>query len=139
MKYKYTLLAAVLFLISCDTYQSGPINADEMSIAGKWTLTEAYISSGGEPYWTDVESGEEITFFDDGRFTSNRFTECTTGNFSIAENELLLEYDCVGFDAVSENEEGLITYSLEFFTDYFIVTPTSGPICVEGCSYKYTN
>ncbi len=139
MKCTYHLLAALLFFSSCDTYESGPIITDEFSIVGKWTLTEAYISSGGPQYWTEVENGEEINFFDNGTFSSNRFTECSKGNFSIVENELLLQYDCEGFDAVSESDEGLITYTLEFYSHYFIVTPTSGPFCIEGCSYKYKN
>lgn len=137
MKSTVTLLAVLLLFTACDKNSSGPINADEVSIAGTWILTEAYISTGGPQYWTDVEDGEEITFFDDGTFASNRFSECETGNFSMTDNELLLEYDCNGFDVVSENEEGLITYALELFSDYFILTPTSGPICIEGCSYKY--
>ncbi|MGB6153999.1 MAG: lipocalin family protein [Pricia sp.] len=137
MKLTLTLLAILLLSTSCDKMSSGPIDADELSIAGTWTLTEAYISAGGPQYWIDVEDGEEITFFDDGTFTSNRFTECETGNFSITGDELLLEYDCEGFELPSQNDKGPISYTLEFFSDYFILTPTSGPICIEGCSYKY--
>ena len=114
-----------------------PLTANESLIVGKWKQTKAYISSGGPQYWVDTEDGEEIEFFENGTFSSNRFSECTTGNFSIVENKLLLKYKCIGFSTEAENDDGFITFNLEFFSDYFILTPTSGPICIEGCSYKY--
>ena len=137
MKFKYYLIATLLFCIACDETMDEPITADESLIVGKWKQTEAYISAGGPQYWVDVENGEEIEFFKNGTFSSDRFIECSVGNFSIEENKLLLEYNCMGFSTQSENEEGFITYELEFHMNYFILTPTSGPICIEGCSYKY--
>ena len=137
MKSRYYFITALLFFIACDKTEDEPITPDESLMVGKWKLAEAYISSGGPQYWVDTENGEEIEFFENGTFSSDRFTECTTGNFSIEEDKLLLEYNCTGFDAESEDEEGFITYRLELFSDYFIITPTSGPICIEGCSYKY--
>jgi hypothetical protein len=136
MNSKYYLITFLILLIACDKADE-PIIADEILMVGKWKITEAYISAGGPQYWIDVENGEEIDFFENGIFSSNRFTECTNGNFSILENELLLEYNCTGFNTESENEDGFITYKLELYTNYFILTPTSGPICIEGCSYKY--
>ena len=94
---------------------------------------------GGPKYWGDVENGEVIEFFENGTFSSDRFIECITGNFLMEENKLLIEYNCIGFNTDFENEEGLITFKLEFYSDYFILTPTSGQICIEGCSYKYQN
>jgi len=114
-----------------------PLTPNESLMVGKWKQTKAYISSGGPQYWVDTENGVEIEFFKNGTFSSDRFSECISGNFSIEENKLLLKYNCLGFNTDVENEEGFITYNLEFFSDYFILTPTSGPICIEGCSYKY--
>lgn len=136
MKFKHYFIISLLFFIACDKTDE-PIVADESLIAGKWKNTEAYISAGGPHYWINVENGAEIEFFESGTFSSNRFTECTNGDFSIVENELLLEYSCDGFNSVAENDEGLITYKLEFYSNYFILTPTSGPICIEGCSSKF--
>lgn len=136
MKLKYYLISTLLFFIACDKTNE-PINVDEYLIAGLWQKTEAYISSGGPQYWINVENGEEIEFFENGTFISDRFSECNTGNFSIEENELFLKYNCIGFNTDIENEKGFITYQLEFYSDYFILTPTSGPICIEGCSSKY--
>ena len=137
MKLKFYLMTSLLLFIACDNAMNDPITANESLMVGKWKQTKAYISSGGPQYWVDTENGEEIDFFENGTFSSDRFTECVTGNFSIVENKLLLQYNCVGFNPEAENNEGFITYKLEFFSNYFILTPTSGPICIEGCSYKY--
>lgn len=138
MKFTYYVVITFLLLaIACENAGNEPLHADESSMVGKWTLTEAYISAGGPQYWVDVENGEEIIFSENGTFSSNRYTECAKGNFSIEDKTLLLDYDCNGFSTESENEEGLLTFTLEFYSDYFILIPTSGPICIEGCSYKY--
>ncbi|AUS06968.1 hypothetical protein [Pseudotamlana carrageenivorans] len=136
MKYKYCFLLLFLILINC-AKSNEPIVSNETLIVGKWELTEAYISAGGPQYWIDVENGHDIDFLENVTFSSSRFTECTTGTFSIIENKLLLKYNCQDFNSEYENEQGYITYDLEFYSDYFIVSPTSGPICIEGCSYKY--
>ncbi|WP_442845817.1 lipocalin family protein [Leeuwenhoekiella sp. H156] len=138
MKTKLSLLFCLIVLIGCeDTSVEEPRDATALLISGKWKKTEAYISSGGPQYWVDAEKGETITFQNNGSFSSDRYAECATGNFTVKENVLSLNYDCPDFNPNTENEEGLITYSIEQFTTYFILTPTSGPICVEGCSYKY--
>jgi hypothetical protein len=113
--------------------------ADASSIIGNWKQTEAFISSGGPQYWVNSENGEEINFLENGTFSSDKYPECSNGNFAIEENKLILEYSCLEFNPIAENEDGLITYDLELYTDYFILTPTSGPLCIEGCSYKYRN
>lgn len=137
MKNVCYLFSILLLFITCDKTSDKPISANATLIEGIWIQNEAFISEGGPQYWFDVDNGEEIEFNDDGTFTSNRFTECITGNFSLEENNLFLKYDCDGFETQSENEDGFITYDLELFSNYFILTPTSGSICIEGCSYKY--
>ena len=134
---KYFIPIVLFSLAACIKTVDVPVDADDSTITGTWILTEAYISAGGPQYWVDVEDGETIRLSEDGTFTSDRFTDCDTGDFSVQEDELTLEYACEEFESVSQNEEGLITYRLELFSDYFLLTPTSGPICVEGCSYKY--
>ncbi|WP_139059081.1 hypothetical protein [Polaribacter reichenbachii] len=136
MKYKSYLICSLIFFMACNPSDE-PISVNETLIAGKWVQTEAYISAGGPQYWVDVENGNEIIFSENKAFTSNRFAECTEGNFSINEDELLLDYNCAEISAEFENEQGFISYNLEFYGNYFILTPTSGPICIEGCSYKY--
>ena len=137
MKFYFYLVAYLLFFIACDKSVDEPIIADESLLVGKWEQTEAFISAGGPQYWIDIENGEVIEFFENGTFSSDRFSECTTGNFLIEETILNLEYNCTGFNSGFENEEGFITFEMEFYSNYFILTPTSGPNCTEGCSYKY--
>ena len=134
---KKLMCLPILFfgLFSCGSDETNDIINSELT--GAWKLTEAYISAGGPQYWVDVENGETLIFSENGTFNSDRFTECTTGTFSKEQNELFLKYNCNGFESELENEQGFITYDLTFESDSFIVTPTSGPICIEGCSYKY--
>jgi hypothetical protein len=108
----------------------------EKSIIGSWKLVEAYISSGGPQYWVTIENGEVYNFFSNGIFSSNRYSECTSGNFSTEFNKLILNYDCNGFTTGFENSEGAITYEITLESNYFLLTPTS-VTCIEGCSYKY--
>lgn len=126
----------VFGLLSCD---SDPVSkVDDSNLIGEWKLTEAFISAGGPQYWVDVENGTELAFYENNSFSSNRFTECKTGNYVLIENELRLKYSCEDFKPEFVNEDGNITYALELGRDYFILTPTSPPFCTEGCSYKYT-
>ncbi len=119
-----------------DTLVIKDFSGKDEPIIGKWKLVEAFISDGGPQYWVNVENGEEITFTGDGLFSSNRFSECTKGDFSIELNELYLNYNCEGFTSGMENSEGLITYNITFESNYLLLTPTS-LICIEGCNYKY--
>ncbi|WP_047245495.1 hypothetical protein [Maribacter thermophilus] len=137
MKIVSYIFPVLLLFIACDKETDNPISPTASLLQGKWIHNEAYISAGGPQYWVDVDNGEAIEFYKDGTFSSNRFTECDSGNFWIEENTLFLEYTCDEFETSADNEDGYITYRLEFFSDYFILTPTSGPICIEGCSYKY--
>jgi hypothetical protein len=129
------LFILVFSFLSC-TSDDGDKTIDS-ELIGTWKMTEAFISSGGPQYWVDVENGEDFEFFENGMFSSTRFSECTTGTFSVEQNKLVLQYNCNGFESTSENQDGFITYDLKFEADTFIATPTSGPICIEGCSYKY--
>lgn len=111
-------------------------NPNDHSILGKWKLTEAFISSGGPQYWVDVEDGEEIEFLSNSRFTSTNYPECPEGEYVLDEENLVLDFDCEDIELVAENEEGLVTFRIEFKNGDFLLSPTS-VICIEGCSYKY--
>lgn len=133
---KLVYLSILVFsLFSCSPNDENKIIDSEL--IGKWKMTEAFISSGGPQYWVAIENGEDFEFFENGLFSSTRFSECATGSFSVVQDKLLLRYNCDGFESKSENLDGFITYTLKFEADIFIATPTSGPLCIEGCSYKY--
>ena len=126
-----------IFILVFSVFSCSSNEFHNSELIGKWKLTEAFISSGGPQYWVNVEDGEEFEFFENGTFTSNRYSECTSGIFYTELNKLLLKYNCEEFESESENADGFITFDLEFDSNHFITTPTSGPICIEGCSYKY--
>ena len=123
-------------LLACNNDDNGNMGPRNNSILGKWKLTAAYISSGGPQYWVDVEDGEEIEFLSDGSFTSTNYPGCTEDGYVFDGESLALHYDCEDMELVAENEEGLITFRIEFKNDGFLLSPTS-VICIEGCSYKY--
>ncbi|SRR6056297_1444577 len=133
---KLVYLSILVFGFFSCSLDDGDKSVDS-ELIGKWKMTEAFISSGGPQYWVDIENGEEFEFFANGLFSSNQFSECTVGIYSVQQNKLMLKYNCDGFESKAENMDGFITYDLKFEADAFIATPTSGPICIEGCSYKY--
>lgn len=137
MKALFSCLMALWILAGCSSESDKPIPASALLLNGSWVEREAFISAGGPQFWVDVEAGETITFFRDGTFRSDRFSGCAEGTYALAENELLLDYACRDFIPPSANEAGVLSFTLELFENYFILTPTSGPICIEGCSYKY--
>jgi len=105
-------------------------------IYGKWKLTDAYLSTGAPQYWVSVENGEELSFFYNQSFSSDRYPECSQGKFSLEGDQLSLEFKCSDFESGAENEEGQITYRISFDKESLLLTPTS-VICIEGCTYKY--
>lgn len=142
MKYVLYFIVATSVLVSSCSKNDQDIETKDLTakykpIFGKWKQVGAFISSGGPQYWVDVDNGEELTFSSDGGFSSNRFSGCTNGDFEIESDELKLSYNCDGFESGFENSEGFITYIITFESDYFLITPTSGAICTDGCSYKY--
>lgn len=140
MKIIQRAIFSILFvglLVGCNSNEE-PI--DENTIIGSWKLTEAFISSGGPQYWITVDNGYELTFSSDQDFTSTLYNDCNGGIFSINDDlsKLSFDYNCVGFTDIAQGTDGLITYDIETFDkNHFILTPTSGPICIEGCSYKF--
>lgn len=88
MKNLCSLLLLLFLLTACGKADDKPISPNANLLEGKWKQNEAFISAGGPQYWVDVENGEEIDFYSNGTFSSNRFTECSTGTFSLEENIL---------------------------------------------------
>lgn len=131
----WLVLGLLIVFLGCDNTDGNLPNVDN-GILGKWKMTKAYISSGGPQYWIIIEDGEEIEFYSDGKFTSNRSLECTTGSFVLNGENLSMKYGCEDYEEGIENKDGLITYHIAFEEGDMLLTPTS-VICIEGCSYKY--
>ncbi|WP_159439336.1 lipocalin-like domain-containing protein [Tenacibaculum agarivorans] len=109
----------------------------ENSIIGTWKLIEIYNDSGdGTGSWKPVENGYTYNFSIDGQFTSTRFSECSSGNYTIDANQLTLDFDCNGFTTGIEKPEGIFieNYAFESNTVVFIPIYLN---CVEGCGWKF--
>lgn len=110
---------------------------DENSIVGTWKLIEVYNDPGdGSGSWNSIENGYTYNFSVNGEFTSTRFSECSSGNYSINSNKLTLDFDCDGFTAGIENPEGTFIENYTFESDRIILVPTYLN-CDEGCGWKF--
>lgn len=128
---RWLVIFMVFGITSCDKEV-----AIETDLVGSWQLVENYYSPGGPGEWHDVEDGFEYTFSDDGSFTTDS-NSCGIGSYSFDGRVLTLEYSCAGFLTGRENDNNQITFGLVFQVNHLILTPTSGPICIEGCMEKY--
>ena len=126
---KSKLKFGIIFLLIVFSFGCQNDEMDNETLIGSWKQIESSISSGGPQYIIEIENGEELMFFTNGRFTSNRISDCSTGNYFNNSDELFLYYDCSKYEKVQ-------TYQITFESDFLILVPTS-VICIEGCSYKY--
>lgn len=129
------LIFSMLFsLFSCngtDTIEQ------ENSIYGTWTLIEIYGSDGGSnPQWTSVTIVYTYTFNENGSFTSSRFSECTSGTYSIENDKLILNFGCEGFTTGIESPPGTFIEQMYFENGHLILKPTYLN-CIEGCGWKF--
>ncbi|KAB1068428.1 hypothetical protein F6U93_06925 [Tamlana haliotis] len=124
---------ALILAFNCSKNNDADI---ETSILGSWQETGGYTSAGGPQFYVEDENGETITFSEDGSFTSNAYPECSTGTYTLNENDLKLTYDCEDFTSQFQNPEGDVTYKITFKPGYFLLESTV-LICTDGCSSKY--
>ena len=119
----------LLGLTSCSKDE----NETPPSISGSWKLTEIYSSDGGSNSgWHPVTNGYTYQFNSNGTFTSNRFSECNTGTYTLTSaNEVKLVYTCSSFpNSYIEKIKSLTNSEL-------ILEPTYMN-CDEGCNVKLT-
>lgn len=133
---KLVLILCVSFLaMSCssdDTTQE-----ENTTLVGTWQLVEIYLSDGeGSGGWNSIDDGYTYTFKSDSTFTSNRFSECTTGKYSVSATQLVLEYDCEDFTTEIESPEGTFIENFKMEDRFIFLTPAYLQ-CIEGCSYKF--
>lgn len=138
MKTIYLILIAVISFTSCSENENQLRNDNDRKIIGQWQLIEVYESNGGSiNQWNSVDNGYLYTFNINGTFTSSRFSECSTGNYSITDNLLTLDYDCLNFDTGIESPAGTFVESYNFENDVLILVPTY-MTCDEGCGWKFS-
>ena len=134
MKNLILIFSILIIFINC---ANDDTNKQENSIIGTWKLIETYGSDGGSnPQWSTITNGYSYTFNQSGNFTSNRFSECSEGKYSISGDDLILDYGCNGFTTSIENPEGTFIEKFIFERGNLILTPTY-LTCIEGCGYKF--
>ena len=132
-----TLILFFSIIFSITSCNSDDTNKQDNNIIGTWKLIETYGSDGGNnPQWTLVNNGYMYTFNENGSFTSNRFSECSEGNYSISANNLTLDYSCSNFDTGIETTAGTFLEEYSFEGTNIILTPTY-LTCIEGCKFKF--
>ncbi|MDB9874548.1 hypothetical protein OAC97_04760 [Flavobacteriaceae bacterium] len=138
MKTIYLILIAIVSLTSCIEDENQLRSEDDLKIQGQWQLIEVYESNGGNiNQWNSVENGYLYTFNTDGTFTSSRFTECSTGNYSLTDTLLTIDYDCPNFNTGIESPAGTFVESYSFENNELILVPTY-MTCDEGCGWKFS-
>ncbi|MBC9798380.1 lipocalin family protein [Sinomicrobium weinanense] len=126
MKTVFSILLLLMMTMGCS--DDSDMGDKDVSIVGKWQMTESYVSPGGETEWKEVEDGRIHHFKADSTFTSNGL-ECPEGRFSITGDTLLLEFNC-------NYEVNSRTIKFYFDDGDLFLTPIM-PMCVEKCLSKY--
>lgn len=125
MKKIVLLTLMALMILSC--------NKDEAGLTGEWKLVSQLMDPGdGSGVFTAVESDKTITFFKNGKLTSNKdlcyplsaSPESSEGTYSIEDSTLTIT-TCPG------NTDPTIWFSLS--GDTLILSY----LCIEGCGEKY--
>ena len=125
-----TTVIVTFSLLSCSNEES--LVQPDLSlsgIVGKWKLTEAYVSPGGETTWQTVEDGFEYTFGANGSFSSNAQIQCD-GNYDLDGENINVIARCEGSEV--DNSYTLIIMSQE---ENELVLTNQG--CIEECIYKF--
>ena len=131
MKKLIFILTTLISLSSCH------IDDNDNSIIGTWYLIEIYSSDGGSnAQWTSATNSYIYQFMENGSFISNRFSECTTGTYTIENDKLILNFGCEGFTTGIESPQGTFIEQMRFENGYLILKPTYLN-CIEGCGWKF--
>lgn len=134
---KIAFLFLATMILACNSDDDNPEKTQNSSLVGKWELIEVYLDPGdGSGDWMIAEDSYEYNFTVNGNFTSTKYTECGTGDYSINSNLLTLDYDCEGFTTNVEDPEGTFVENFSFENDYLILVPTYMS-CDEGCAWKF--
>ncbi|MGS2741131.1 lipocalin family protein [Sinomicrobium sp. M5D2P17] len=126
MKTILSMFFAVSLALGC----SEDTDITEVSVIGKWQMTESYVGTGAEDTrWKKVEEGAIYQFKADSTFSSNA-TDCPEGKFSIRRDTLQLDFNCN-----YSTEPQYILFN--FKGGDLIFNPLGPPYCIEGCQYRY--
>ena len=135
IKLSLLMILSLAFFTSCNNDDEN--TGEDNSIVGTWKLIEIYNDPGdGAGSWNSVDNGYLYKFFENGQFTSTRFSECSSGSYSMNSTELTLDFDCDGFTTGIEDPEGTFVENYTFESNRIIFVPTYLN-CIEGCGWKF--
>lgn len=131
MKKLLVLFSCLLILNACGKEKEIPSNV----LVGNWKLTSLYVDPGdGSGVYVDVNSNKQITFFNDGSFTSKgdicdiypSDEGISSGSYSVSDTTIVVAI-CKGKEA---NIDIKLILEKDLITIYYP--------CIEGCANKYT-
>ena len=132
MKNMFLILSIFFIISSCSDEQT---EQQENSIYGTWQLVESFSHPPSGSGWSQVDDGFTLIVKSDNSFNSSQFSDCITGNISLTNNQIDLNYNCNGFTQGFENPAGVFQYTYEFVDSKLELTPKNFS-CFEGCKYK---
>lgn len=133
-------LLALVLMSSCTKNNDEILNEFDLktaeAIIGQWKQVGSYISSGGPQYYVEATDGEVLNFYDNGRFSSNKYPGCHNGTYSVDDDIITLNFNCGAFDMRFPELDGIMRYSHTIEANKLNLIPRT-LMCIEGCSYEY--
>ncbi len=137
MNHNFSLLFFFFLIIaSCSKKKEAGLDklpVSSKALLGKWTFTEYYLSIGGPGSWYPVQpSGQTIEFEQDGTFQSTTAFSNTFNRYEIMDS-VKVKFT----PAPTASGYVLMEYKFDAADRTLILIPVD-PICIEGCSNKFT-
>ncbi len=106
------------------------------NLLGLWQLEATFFGLSNGNQWNAIENGYIYQFKEDETFYSNKFSECSTGDYILTNNTLTLVYNCEDFStALGDPPATFVEYYN--FEDGFLLLSPAYLNCDEGCLYKF--
>lgn len=129
----------VMCIITFGCADKGDNQFQENNLVGTWVIIEQR-EYGGTPDtdWRPVVNSYQIMIKPDGKFISDKFSECTEGKYFVSntDNTLTFTFDCPYFSVKGLSENGIFIEKYSFDGEYLILSPTYLN-CEEGCAFKF--
>jgi hypothetical protein len=124
-----TISLMVVLFVACLTACDGN-ETEEVTILGKWKLTQTLMSNGGASsgQWADIVDGSVIELKSDNSFLNTQFGVCSSGTYTILDGVVILNYSCGNTSIPNKFKIKSLT------SDELILSNVN---CIEECKDKY--
>jgi len=132
-KFQSLVLSLLFFAIACKKSGNRIIEPIDNGLIGKWTYTEYYYSIGRPGDWHSVTPPKQtVEFKPDGTFIPSESFLKDANHFEI------LDSVTVKFQPASTPSGFILMgYSIDPGARQLLMYPVN-PMCIEGCSNKFT-